>query len=146
MAGRRVHVLVLLLLLRLADAAASAASTAAAPAGACSRKGLHKRSGSTSAIPLRKTTAAVMPATLRGGGAKAEQERRISIWFPILAAYLYNLSIGFSIPILPKVRPKSIDFDVHSNIQSINSIESIHQTADTSPPAFSCTGRQHAHQ
>lgn len=59
----------------------------------------------SSAIPLRKaTTAAALPPTLRGG-AKAEQQRRISIWMPILAAYLYNLSIGFTIPVLPKARP-----------------------------------------
>jgi len=47
--------------------------------------------------------AAVLPPMLRGGAKAAAAERRISIWAPILAAYLYNLSIGFTIPVLPKV-------------------------------------------
>lgn len=48
-----------------------------------------------------------VPARPRGvssvrGGVKAVATP--SVWLPILAAYLYNLSIGFSIPVLPKVR------------------------------------------
>jgi hypothetical protein len=41
----------------------------------------------------------------RGGAAPAKPtDRRISLAFPIFAAFLYNLSIGFTIPVLPKVR------------------------------------------
>lgn len=104
--GRRLPVLQLLLLLALviavlaakAAASASTSSPAAAVSGAPRRR-LEQPPAMTKARALGGGL------TVRGGAkAAAAAERRISIWAPILAAYLYNLSIGFTIPVLPKVR------------------------------------------
>ena len=84
--------------------ASTSSSTSTVAAAAVPRRRLQKPTtkarlgGGT--VPARATGV----SSVRGGAkAAVAAERRTSIWLPILAAYLYNLSIGFTIPVLPKV-------------------------------------------
>jgi hypothetical protein len=56
-------------------------------------------------LPATKATVAVRGGNKRPASvATAGERRRISLALPIFAAWLYNLSIGFTIPVMPKVR------------------------------------------
>lgn len=102
--------LLLLLVLLVVTVAATAAATASRR-HTCQRLPPSRKQQGTqgSVLPITTTTRKAAAAALSPrGGAKLETERRISIWAPILAAYLYNLSIGLTIPVLPKVRKGTV--------------------------------------
>lgn len=116
----------------------SVTSTGAAAAAAVPHRRLHKPTtkarlgGGT--VPARATGV----SSVRGGAkAAVAAERRTSIWLPILAAYLYNLSIGFTIPVLPKVsqegRPDGWLVDTMDGLLEVGS--SIYRFVRTLSPA-----------
>jgi hypothetical protein len=110
----------LLLLLVLLLSATATAATGGSLSSSSSRSRSTTTTSTTTTLsghatqrPRKALTGArlTLPPTLRGRGGGVKKatvqqraEKRISICLPILAAYLYNLSIGFTIPVLPKAR------------------------------------------
>lgn len=107
MMKKKLPLLLLCMVLALYSIAATTVSTSTtsaqfSPSPRSSKPRRRSPAHSLPILPLqaRRGGAAVKP---KRAAASATKDKKISLVYPILAAYLYNLSIGFTVPVLPKI-------------------------------------------